>query len=162
MRTITIQTDLPTEADRVWQAMCHPTSFLYVTRGVIGIPALAGRTEPCRAGERARGWLLLFHVIPLSRHTIELVEMNAATRTLRSREHGGFLRVWNHTLQVEPTGADTCRYRDSVDLDAGPLTGPVAVVARWIYRYRQRRWRRLVRRHLMPSGPVSAVPSYQV
>jgi len=153
MRTVTVETDLPTGADRVWQAMCHPASFTYVTRGVIGFPALAGRTEAYREGERGRGWLLLFHVIPLARHTIELVELNPATRTLRSREHSWLLRVWNHTLQVEPNGQGDCRYRDTVELDAGPLTGLVAAFANWFYRYRQRRWHTLVRAHLLPEGP---------
>jgi hypothetical protein len=102
------------------------------------------------------GWLMLFHVIPFSRHTIRVVEVDAATRTLRSREHGGILRAWNHTLHAEPVSADRCRYSDTVEIDAGALTPMVAVTARWIYRYRQRRWLRLVRRHLLLTGPGSA------
>jgi hypothetical protein len=153
MRTVHVQTDLPTTADKVWQAMQHPTAFLYVTRGLFGFPALAGRTDPIRAGDHGTGWLLLFHVLPLSRHTIHVVEVDQATRTLRSREHGGVLRSWNHTLHVEPAGEGSCRYSDTVDIDAGPLTGLVALAAAGIYRYRQRRWHRLVRRHLLPTGP---------
>ncbi|HEX4247611.1 MAG TPA: hypothetical protein VH008_07070 [Pseudonocardia sp.] len=152
MRTIRIETELPTGADRVFDALRHPASFNYVTRGVIGFPALAGRTEPYRDGERGRGWMLLFHVIPVHRHTIELVELDAASRTLRSREHGGLLRTWNHTLHVEPSSPDRCRYSDTVQLDAGPLTGPVAAFGVWFYGYRQRRWLRLVRKHLLPEG----------
>jgi hypothetical protein len=153
MRTIHIETELPTDAEKVWRAMLHPASFTYVTRGVIGLPALAGRTEPFREGESGRGWLLLFHLIPLSRHTIHLVRVDHATRTLASREHGGLLRVWNHTLHAEPVDDRRCRYSDTVDIDAGPLTGVVAVVGTLIYRYRQMRWRRLVRRQLSPEGP---------
>lgn len=156
MRTIEIETDLPTDADRVWRAMQHPASFTYVCRGLLGIPALAGRTDPMREGEAGTGWLLLFHVIPLSHHTIELVEVDETTRTLRSREHGGMLRVWNHTLHVEPVDDHTCRYRDTVELDAGILTAAVAAVGVRIYRYRQRRWRKLVRKHLLPGGPSYA------
>jgi len=115
VQTIHLETELPASADRVWQAMCDPASFTYVTRGLIGVPALAGRTEPFREGETGTGWLLLFHLIPLHRHS--------------------------------------CRYSDTIEIDAGPLTGTVAAVARQIFRYRQRRWHRLVRNHLMPSGP---------
>ena len=153
MQTIRIETELPTSADRVWEAMRHPASFSYVTRGLIGVPALAGRTEPYREGECGTGWLLLFHLIPLSHHTIHLVEIDAASRTLRSREHGGILKAWNHTLHAEPLGDQRCSYSDTVEIDAGRLTGLVAAAARWIYRYRQRRWHRLVRKHLMPAGP---------
>lgn len=153
MQTIHVQTELPTTADNVWQAMRHPASFSYVTRGLIGIPALAGRTEPFRAGESGTARLLLLHLIPLWRHTIQLVELDPATRTLRSREHGGILTAWNHTLHVEPTGERRCRYSDTVDIDAGRLTPLVAATARLLYRYRQRRWHRLVRNHLLPTGP---------
>lgn len=153
MRTVHVQTDLPTGAGKVWEAMQHPASFLYVTRGLFGFPALAGRTAPIREGEIGTGWLMLLHVIPLSRHTIHVVGLDQDTRTIRSRERGGILRAWNHTLHVEATGERTCRYTDTVAIDAGPLTGLVAVAAVGIYRYRQRRWHRLVRRHLLPTGP---------
>lgn len=155
MRTIHLETELPTTADVVWQAMKHPTSFLYVARGLFGIPALAGRTTPFREGERGTAWLLAFHVLPTWRHTIHLAELDEATRTMRSREHGGVLRSWQHTLHVEPAGEGRCRYSDTVEIDAGPLTPLVARVSVLIFRYRQRRWRRLVRKHLLPGGATS-------
>jgi hypothetical protein len=74
----------------------------------------------------------------------------------RTNEHGFVLRAWNHTLDVEPTGDDHCRYSDTVDIDAGPATAFVAASAVGIFRYRQRRWHKLVRRHLLPQGPAYA------
>jgi hypothetical protein len=154
-KTIHVQTTLATDAGRVWEAMKHLASFLYVCRGLFGWPALVGRTEPIRPGEAGRGWL--FHVIPLYRHTIEVVAIDETTMTIRSHEYGGALRRWDHTLHVESAGDARCCYSDTVEIDAGPLTELVAVTARWIYRYRQRRWHRLVRKHLQPSGPVYRV-----
>ena len=156
MKTIHVETELPTDAERVWRAMLHPASFSYVCRGLIGIPALDGRTEPMQEGECGTAWLLLFHVIPFSHHTIHLVEIDPDSRTLRSEEHGGMLRAWNHTLHVEPLGETTCRYSDTVDIDAGRLTPAVAWAGKLIYRYRQRRWRKLVHKHLLPGGPLYA------
>lgn len=153
MQTIYLETELPASADKVWHAMCHPASFTYVTRGLIGTPALAGRTEPFREGESGTGWLLLFDLIPVSRHTIYLASLDEPARTPRSREHGGVLRTWNHTLHAESAGDQRCRYSDIVDIDAGPLTGTIAALAIWIFRYRQRRWHKLVRNHLRPGGP---------
>lgn len=152
-RTIHIETELPTSAERVWEAMKHPASFLYVTRGLVGFPALAGRTDPVRPGEAGTGWLLAFNLVPAYRHTIEVVEVDEQTRSIRTHEHGGVLRRWDHTLHVEPAGADVCLYSDTVVIDAGPLTRLVCLLSTGIYRYRQRRWHRLVRKHLLPSGP---------
>jgi hypothetical protein len=100
--------------------------------------------------------MLLFHVIPLSHHTIHLVGMDPQTRTIRSHEHGGMLKTWNHTLHVEPLPGNTCRYSDTIDIDAGLFTPLVAAIAIGIYRYRQRRWHKLVHKHLLPDGPAYA------
>lgn len=150
MRSIRLETELPTSADRVWEAMLSPVTFLYVVRGLFGMPALAGRATPLREGERGSGWLWVLHVIPAYRHTIEVVEVDPATRTVRTREHGGVLRQWNHTLHVEPAGERRCRYSDVVDIDAGRLTPVAVAVAGVLFRYRQRRWHRLVRKHYLP------------
>src|SRR5688500_10759733 len=148
MQTIHVETELDAPASRVWAAMQHPATFLYVCRGLIGIPQLAGRSEPFREGESGTGWLFLFHLVPLSRHAILLESLDDAGMTMRSREHGGMLRAWHHTLHAEALPAGRTRYSDTVEIDAGLLTPVVARVSVGIYRYRQRRWRRLARRHL--------------
>jgi len=156
MRTIHLETTLLTGAERVWHAMQSPATFLYVCKGLFGVPALAGRAEPLRVGERGTAWLFAFHLIPAYRHTVEIAEVDEATRTIRSHEHGGVLRAWNHTLHAEPIDDNRCRYSDTVDIDAGRLTALVAAIAVGIYRYRQRRWHKLVRLHLLPQGPAYA------
>lgn len=148
MRTVHQETILPTNANRVWSAMLSPATFRYVCKGLFVFPALAGRAEPLRPGDCGTGWLYAFHVIPAYRHTIEVVEVDRESRTIRTREHGGVLKAWNHTLHVEPIDEHACRYSDTVAIDAGILTGVVAAAADGIYRYRQRRWRKLVRQHL--------------
>ena len=148
VRTVHVETVLPTSADRVWSAMLSPATFLYVCKGLFGFPSLAGRTEWLHEGERGTGWLMAFHVIPAYRHTIEVVGVDEDTGTIRTHEHGGLLKAWNHTLHVEPLQGNSCRYSDTVDIDAGVLTGLVAAVANGIYHYRQWRWRTLVRRQL--------------
>jgi hypothetical protein len=153
VRTVRLETILPTDADRVWSAMLSPVTFLYVCKGLLGFPALSGRSEPLRVGERGTGWLFAFHLIPAYRHTIEIVEVDQASKTVRTHEHGGILKAWNHTLHVEPIDERSSRYSDTVDIDAGVATAIVARVAVGIYRYRHRRWRKLVRRHMLPEGP---------
>lgn len=156
MRTVHVESELPTDAERVWKSMQHPATMCYVLSPLVGIPALAGRAEPFQQGESGRAWLLLFHVIPLHRHHIELVEVDGKTRTMRSREHGGIVREWQHTLHAEPIGENRCRYSDTVQIDAGPFTAAVARLATALFRYRHRRWRKLVNRHLLPGGPSYA------
>ena len=125
-----------------------PRTLLYVARGVLGVPSLQGRSEPFTVGESGTGWLLLFHVIPLSRHTIEVVAVDVERHAISTHEHGGLLRTWNHTLQVEQLEPTPRAPPTPSALDAGAMTPVVARVATAIFRHRQRRWHRLARRHL--------------
>jgi len=109
-----------------------------------------------RQGGIGTFWVWLFHLIPLSHHTIHVIDIDQNTRSVRTHERGGFLRTWNHTLHVEPIAADQCRYSDTVDIDAGVFTAAVAKAAVAIYRYRQGRWHKLVDKHLLPMGPAYA------
>lgn len=47
MKTVYLETQLPTDADRVWNAMQYAGTFLYLCRGLFGIPALSGVLSPC-------------------------------------------------------------------------------------------------------------------
>jgi hypothetical protein len=77
-------------------------------------------------------------------------------RTICTHEYGGLLTAWDHTLRVEPIDEHRCRYSDTVAIDAGRATRLVAAIAVGIYRYRHRRWHKLVRKHLLPDGPAYA------
>jgi hypothetical protein len=152
--TVHVESELPTHADDVWAALQLPGTMAYVCRGVLGFPAVATRSERFHQGERGTGWVRLFHVLPLHRHTIEVVELDEASRTVRTLERGGLLRSWRHTLQVVPIAAARCRYSDTVEIEAGALTPLVAGFTRVLFGYRHRRWQRLVR-----SGRVGSATS---
>jgi ligand-binding SRPBCC domain-containing protein len=145
MRTVTVSTFLEAPADAVWAAVKRPESFLAVTRHVLSVPALRGRTEPWRAGETVRSWVFLFGVIPFSYHHLTVASIDDERRILRSDERGGPIRVWRHDIVVVPVSPTRCRYEDHIEIDAGILTALVAGYASVFYRVRQRRWRQLAR-----------------
>lgn len=141
--TIERSVELEAPASAVWEATRTPAAFRYVTLGALRITGLP-RTGRFELGTRVEGWLLLGGVVPLHRHHLEVVRVDHAAMTLSSHEWGGILRRWDHDIVVEPLSDGWSRYTDRVLIDAGPLTMPVAVFAWGFYRYRQRRWRRLV------------------
>ena len=146
IRTVRVESVLNANVDDVWSAIQRPATARYVLRPLVWLPALDRRVEPVREGESVTGWLLLLCVLPLSKYTISVAEIDEDNWTLRSQEGGGLVRSWQHTLQAEPIDAGRCRYTDTVRIDAGRLTPVVAAFARVLFRYRHRRWSRLVRR----------------
>jgi len=142
-------TDLPLPAERACELAQRPALFAFVVRPVLRVTGLPERFAPAeeeavRSGARqltARLWW--FGAIPGWRHRLRVVEATATE--LRTREGGGPVRAWNHTLTFEPRGAAACRYTDVVELDAGPLTPLVWCFAQLLFRWRQARWRQLAR-----------------
>jgi hypothetical protein len=160
---VTRETILEAPADRVWQAMLQPATMLYVLKGLFSFPALSGRIDPITAGETGAGWTLLLHVIPFARWTIHVVSVDPLMCTIATREGGGLIRRWDHTLHVERLDADRSRYTDAIVVEAGWLTPGVASTVGLIFSYRQWRLRRLARRHLRtPRGAPSAPGSHAV
>lgn len=148
--TIERSVELDAPASRVWSAARSPAAFRYVTWGLLSITGLP-RTGRFVQGSQVDGWLLLCGVLPLHRHHLEVVGLDEATMTLSSHEWGGVLRRWDHDIVVEQLDDGRSRYTDRVLIDAGPVTLPVAMFAWSFYRYRQWRWRHLVRRAPAPG-----------
>jgi hypothetical protein len=133
--------ELEADAELVWQAVKTPVAFRTVTRGLLRMPVIANRDGDWHEGETVVGWVFLFGLIPFSRHHLHIARIDDGDQILRSQEHGGLVRLWNHEIEVEPISECRCRYTDRIEIDAGLLTPAVVGYARVFYRLRQRRWR---------------------
>ena len=142
---VKVSTLLETTADLAWRAVKRPATLLHVTRGLLGFPGLRRMPEEWRPGDRVRTRLVFFHVLPGWEHELGVAGVDEARHEIRSAEHGGPVRTWNHRIAVEPLSATRCRYTDEIDIRAGWLTPAVWLFAQVFYRYRQMRWRRLAR-----------------
>jgi hypothetical protein len=118
----------------------------YVSGGILSLqpidpPALPAHWSEGKYLVRMR----LFGLIPLGQQYICIENPAPAKKwVLRDNGAGTTARVWDHHIYVLPEGAGT-RYIDHVRIEAGVLTPLVVVFACALYRYRQYRWRRLVR-----------------
>jgi hypothetical protein len=144
---IRAQTRLRCPADQAWAAMQTVALFEHVAAPVLRFAPLPGCALPARwqEGETVRGRMFLFGWLPLGGHAVTVVRIDPHGRTIVTREQGGLLRRWEHTLQVRPAGRGEAVYGDAVDFDAGLLGGAVKVFAELFFRHRQRRWRQLAR-----------------
>ncbi len=142
MRTVQVSTRLDAPPELVWAAVTTPQAFVHVAGAMLRYPAAERHHARWQVGDELAGWTFLFRVLPFSRHRLSVRRVDDASRTLVSEEGGGLIRRWAHVITVEAENGRT-RYTDRIDIDAGPLTLPVAAYAGLFYRYRQHRWRRL-------------------
>ena len=150
---VRVSTRLPAPADLVWDAVQRTDTLRYVTRGLLAFRLDGEAPERLAEGETYRMRLLFFGFLPAWRHEIRVVRLDHAHREIRTEEHGGPVRAWRHRITVDDEGWGSARYLDEIEIAAGVLTPIVWVYAHLLYRYRQRRWRRLARRlSNQPSG----------
>lgn len=143
---VSISTKLPLPADEAWQMLTRKSTFLYITRGMVGYSGAEAWPERLfcpRALIVTK--LRLLHFLPPTPHVVEIVRVDDAAMQVETSERGGPVRSWKHQMKVEALRSDLCRYTDRVEIQAGLLTPAVWIFACIFYYYRQMRWRMLAR-----------------
>lgn len=140
-----ISTRLETTADKAWSAVKKTETFLYVTRGLLGMAHTQELPREWQEGQTVRMRLRPLH-LPLGwTHELRILRVDEQKREIYTNEKGGFIKVWNHLIKIVPDGESRCRYTDQIEVDAGLLTLPVWLYVHIFFRYRQARWRVLAK-----------------
>jgi hypothetical protein len=140
-----IHTELPSPAEKVWQALLKRDTFLYITRGMLGFRGADHWPEFFSEGLEIGTRLMFFHLIPGWKHRLRIVRIDEEKLELESEEEGWVIRKWNHRIFVERVAGQSSLYTDEIEIQAGLLTGIIWAYAQVFYRYRQGRWRRLAK-----------------
>ena len=141
----TIQTYFDIPANKAWNILKKKDNFLYITRGLLGFAGKKEWPETFFQGQEIHTRLIFFHIVPAWKHVLKIVRLDDNLMELFSNEKGGFISTWNHLIKIEPVSADRCNYKDQIDIQAGWMTLGVWLYAQAFYRYRQYRWKRLIR-----------------
>ena len=119
-RQTTIQRDYAISAADLWTDLLSPAALADSMKGAvtyIGLP-----TEPVQEGQEFTVQLKRWGWLPMGAWTMKVVERDDDNFVLRSEERGNVVKRYRHKLSIIPTGPDTCRYTDHIDVDAGVFT----------------------------------------
>jgi hypothetical protein len=143
-----IATRLPCSEAELWDRIVEPESLRFVAAPILEFVPVEGSDLPekWRTGVPYPLRLRFLGVVPLGRHTIELVRVDERARRIESRESGLLARTWNHVIQFSEVEPGTVDYVDEIEIRAGLLTPVIWAFAHLFYRHRQRRWRVLLSR----------------
>ena len=134
-----------TPADRAWSAIKESKTLLFVIKGFLGFKGADTFPEKWIEGQTEITRILFFGIIPGWKHKLHFAEISDVKREQFTEEGGGLISQWNHLIKVEPINSSQCRYTDEIDIKAGIFTPLVCFYARVFYRYRQLRWRKLIK-----------------
>ena len=76
--------------------------------------------------------------------SIEVVRRDDAARVVQTIEHGGPIRRWAHTIEIEDRPEGGAVMRDTLEIDAGDLTDAHVERARAMYEARHAARRKLL------------------
>ena len=146
---------LPASPRAVWEAVQRVDTLVAVARPLLVFRPVPGQTLPEQwpVGVPVPMRLWAFGAVPLGRHTLLVESADDEAMTVQTRERSPLLRRWDHRITVAPAGSGRALYADTVEVDAGPLTPAVALVARLFFRHRHRRWQALARTLVSGARP---------
>ena len=150
---IEISTTLKCSPEAVWEAVRTTQLFRYITRPLLTFEPIDPPTWPTVWDAGAyRCRIKFLGLVPLGSQTIDISFLaatgpEAAHPIYRVRDNGrgDLAKRWDHLITIEGTDQGTTQSTDRVEVEAGLLTPGVWAFAQLFYRYRQARWRRLVR-----------------
>lgn len=150
---VTVSSELPISADRAFALAQRLDTFEFVVAPVLRLALPPDQREAAlsddafRVGAEYSGRLWYFKVIPAWTHKLKIVaggQLVDGSFEIYTNEKSGPVRVWNHRLTFAPTGANSCLYTDEVEIPAGAEGFGTKQFIKAFFRYRQRRWLKLV------------------
>jgi hypothetical protein len=129
--------------ERLARELEHPALFHYVTAPMLTFVPVDPPEfpDPWRPGKyRAR--LLVGGRLPIGDHTLDVRDDVSGDVVWHDAGYSGLIKLWDHKIVLEDAYGMT-RYRDVVEIHAGPLTLPAWLFAKAFYSHRQRRLNRL-------------------
>lgn len=148
---VDVSTSLDAPPETVWQNVLRPRLLQHVAAPLVKFTSRepGGFPEVWSDGPH-RVWMSAFGVLPLGPQTIGIEIGPNDGRVFRVRDNGSGLlaKTWDHHITIAPHARDPKRthYTDRVRIAAGLLTPFVWAFAMIFYRWRQARWRALVKR----------------
>jgi hypothetical protein len=152
---INVMTKLKTDFDTVVRYVSRSDTLDYIAHPLIRFTPLDPKKYPreWKNGEYAVA-MKMFGIIHLGTQTIGIEKYKEKDREeyiLRDRGHGQLAKTWDHWIFVRKTGnPQVASYTDRIEVKAGLLTPFVALYAAIFYRWRQFRWRKLIRENFRP------------
>ena len=147
---ICLQTDLSCSSAAAIEQVKRPSLLQYVAAPLIVFSPYRPVRLP-EAWQPGTYWLSmkLFGLIPMGKQAVVISYPRSDDFTLLDDGYSPLIRRWRHTITIVPQ-RQGCLYCDTVEIDAGILTGVVGMFAQVFYRHRQKRWCQLAQQQFAP------------
>lgn len=146
LRILSVTSEFPAVPDEIWKLLIRIETLQYIASPILMFTPISDKGGEWRVGQTAAFRLRLMRILPLGPHTVNLETIDPTTYTIQTRENSRLLPTWNHRIKVEETGHNASLYTDTLEIGAGWRTDFIYLFAKFFFRHRHRRWRKLLKR----------------
>lgn len=147
---VNIETHIPTNFEKITSYVMLSKTLDYIAKPMVFF-------EPADPNGFPENWgngeylakMKLFGVIPISSQTIVIEKIKVTSPNefiLRDNGYSSLINTWDHWIFIRKTKKENLvRYIDRIEIKAGILTIFIVIFASVFYRWRQFRWKKLIR-----------------
>lgn len=73
-----------------------------------------------------------------------IISMDDDIKNIRDNGYSKIIKKWDHNVYLKDIGNNRTLYADSIEINAGILTLFIVLFANIFYRFRQKRWKKLI------------------
>lgn len=144
-RRVTVTSKFGTSIENVWNKIQDVNTLREICKPKASFISCDDSPLIWEEGRSFLFKMYLHKIIPIGKHTINVVKMDKASREIDTNEYNKRVTIWNHYIKMEELTPNQTQYTDIVDLYAGFLTSLAAWWTLRFYRHRQRKWQEITK-----------------
>ncbi|PSL32972.1 hypothetical protein B0H99_11082 [Planomicrobium soli] len=144
---VTVKSVFNCNSDRFFDEIRKSKSLLYISKPLIKFKSLRRQLLPRELSEgKYLVKMYLLGLIPLGKQWI-VITIDPNKKLIRDNGYSKLISKWDHQISLINIGNHKTLYTDAIEIDAGVLTPVIGVFAYIFYRWRQKRWKKLIKRN---------------
>lgn len=145
---VNVETIFKIDYDKFIDLIDQPELLMHVASPLMKFIPVGFKAFPKRWEEKTYPVKLkVFGVIPFGEHNIVIEKIKKDSLTeyvLRDNGFGKIIKRWDHWILIKRIG-NNIQYIDRIDIKAGILTFFVYIFTNIFYRWRQMKWKKLIK-----------------
>jgi hypothetical protein len=139
---VTVRSIFDCSSDELFKEVKKSKSLLYIAKPFVKFVPVNPLPDTWEEGKYLVR-MYIFGFIPFGTQWI-VISVDEQTKHIRDNGYSQMISKWDHHIHLESLATNKTLFVDTIEIKAGPLTLFVVLFAHLFYRWRQRRWRKLI------------------
>ena len=133
--------------DIIFDKVQEPNILLRITSPLLKFKNISPEVLPkkWKINDSFQFKLYFLCFIPVGFHNIKVIKIDKNNYEIISNETGKIAKVWNHYIYLKKIDNKKTHYTDKIEIKAGIFTLFIWLFAKFFYRYRQKKWKKLLK-----------------